>query len=204
MTEAPKKRGRLFYKFLFVFLIVSLVPLGIVGYYLVNLSQVTLNKAISRDQEALAVGFSDTVASYVINFRNVLFDAAHLQDFASMDAVKQQTLINHIMQLHAPFLEISVIDAAGAETVRVGRFVRDTKLRDFSGDALFSKVMKTGEFVGGLEKYMGSYPAITMGVQIVNPANNQSTGVLLAKMSLTGFPASWTGFRRPRIPRQRS
>jgi len=195
MTEAPKKRGRLFYKFLFVFLIVSLVPLGIVGYYLVNLSQVTLNKAISRDQEALAVGFSDTIASYVINFRNVLFDAAHLQDFASMDAVKQQTLINHIMQLHAPFLEISVIDAAGAETVRVGRFVRDTKLRDFSSDALFSKVMKTGEFVGGLEKYMGSYPAITMGVMIVNPANNQGTGVLLAKMSLTGLSSILkTGF----------
>ncbi len=195
MTEAPKKRGRLFYKFLFVFLIVSLVPLGIVGYYLVNLSQVTLNKAISRDQEALAVGFSDTVASYVVNFRNVLFDAAHLQDFASMDAVKQQALINHIMQLHAPFLEISVIDAAGAETVRVGRFVRDTKLRDFSSDALFGKVMKTGEFVGGLEKYMGSYPAITMGVMIVNPANNQGTGVLLAKMSLTGLSSILkTGF----------
>ena len=195
MTEAPKKRGRLFYKFLFVFLIVSLVPLGIVGYYLVSLSQVTLNKAISRDQEALAVGFADTVSSYVINFRNVLFDAAHLQDFASMDAAKQQALINHIMQLHAPFLEISVMNASGAETVRVGRFVRDTKLRDFSNDALFNKVMKTGEFVGGLEKYMGSYPAITMGVQIVSLANNQGTGVLLAKMSLTGLSSILkTGF----------
>ena len=61
MTEAPKKRGRLFYKFLLIFLIVSLVPLGIVGYYLVNLSQVTLNRAISRDQEALAVGFADRI-----------------------------------------------------------------------------------------------------------------------------------------------
>jgi len=195
MTEAPKKRGRLFYKFLFVFLIVSLVPLGIVGYYLVSLSQVTLNKAISRDQEALAVGFADTVSSYVTNFRNVLFDAAHLQDFASMDAPKQQALINHIMQLHAPFLEISVMNASGAETVRVGRFVRDTKLRDFSNDALFNKVMKTGEFVGGLEKYMGSYPAITMGVQIVSLATNQGTGVLLAKMSLTGLSSILkTGF----------
>ena len=75
MTEAPQKRGKLFFKFLVVFLIVSLVPLGIVGSYLVNLSQVTLNRAISRDQEALAVGFADTVASYIINFRNVLFDA---------------------------------------------------------------------------------------------------------------------------------
>ena len=195
MTEAPKKRGRLFYKFLFVFLIVSLVPLGIVGYYLVNLSQVTLNKAISRDQEALAVGFSDTVASYITNFRNVLFDAAHLEDFASMNAGKQQGLINHIMQLHAPFLELSVIDSEGQETVRVGRFGRDNKLRDFSGDALFGKVMKTGEFVGGMEKYMGSYPAITMGVQIVSSTTNQGMGVLVAKMSLTGLSSILkTGF----------
>jgi len=195
MTEAPKKRGRLFYKFLFVFLIVSLVPLGIVGYYLVNLSQVTLNRAISRDQEALAVGFSDTVSSYVTNFRNVLFDAAHLEDFSSMNAGKQQALINHVMQLHAPFLELSVIDSGGQETVRVGRFVRDNKLRDFSNDALFAKVMKTGEFVGGLEKYMGSYPAITMGVQIVSSTTNQGTGVLIAKMSLTGLSSILkTGF----------
>ena len=187
MTEAPKKRGRLFYKFLFVFLVVSLAPLGMVGYYMVNLSQATLNLAITRDQEAVAVGFAGTVSSYIISFRNVLFDAAHLQDFASMDAAKQVALINHIMQLHAPFLELSVMDVNGQETVRVGRFVRDNKLRDFSGDALFGKVMKTGEFVGGLEKYMGSYPAITMGVQIVNPANNQGVGVLIAKMSLTGL-----------------
>ena len=195
MTEIPKKRGRLFYKFLFVFLIVSLVPLGIVGYYLVNLSQVTLDKAISRDQEALAVGFADTVSSYVTNFRNVLFDAAHLEDFASMNAGKQQALIDHIMQLHAPFLKLSVIDSGGQETVRVGRFVRDNKLRDFSNEAMFGKVMKTGEFIGGLEKYMGSYPAITMGVQIISSTTNQGMGVLMAKMSLTGLSSILkTGF----------
>ncbi|HAT72458.1 MAG TPA: hypothetical protein DCS63_06555 [Elusimicrobia bacterium] len=195
MTEAPKKRGRLFYKFLIIFLIVSLVPLGIVGYYLVNLSQITLNRAISRDQEALAVGFADTVSSYIINFRNVLFDAAHLQDFSSMDTAKQQGLVSHIMQLHAAFLEISVIDAAGSETVRLGRFVHESKMRDFSNDALFTKVMRAGEFVGGLEKYMGSYPAITMGVQIVNPVTNQPVGAVLAKMSLTALSSLLkTGF----------
>ena len=198
MTEAPKKRGRLFYKLLLIFLIVSLVPLGIVGYYLVNLSQITLNRAISRDQEALAVGFADTVSSYIINFRNVLSDAAHMADFASMDTVKQQGLVSHIMQLHPAFLEISVVDANGQEKVRLGRFVHETGMRDFSSDAMFAKVMRAGEFVGGLEKYMGSYPAITMGVQIVNTQTNQAVGAILAKMSLTalssllktGFPES--------------
>ncbi|PJA17174.1 MAG: hypothetical protein COX65_01250 [Elusimicrobia bacterium CG_4_10_14_0_2_um_filter_56_8] len=195
MTEAPKKRGRLFYKFLLIFLIVSLVPLGIVGYYLVNLSQITLNRAISRDQEALAVGFADTVSSYIINFRNVLADAAHLEDFASMNTPKQQGLASHIMQLHAAFLEISVIDASGQETVRLGRFVHESNRRDFSNDALFAKVMRAGEFVGGLEKYMGSYPAITMGVQIINPATNQPVGAILAKMSLTALSSLLkTGF----------
>lgn len=194
MTEVPKKKGKLFYKFLFVFLLVSLVPLSIVGYYLVNLSQVTLNRAISRDQEALAVGFADTVSSYIINFRNVLADVAHREDFASMDVPKQRDLVNHNMQLHAAFLEISITDAGGQETVRVGRFGRDDKLRDFASDALFTKVFKTGEFIGGLEKYMG-YPAITIGVQVINPATNQTMGVVTAKMSLTGLSSILnTGF----------
>jgi signal transduction histidine kinase len=195
MTEVPKKRGRLFYKLLLIFLIVSLVPLGIVGYYLVNLSQITLNRAISRDQEALAVGFADTVSSYIINFRNVLSDAAHLSDFASMNTEKQRALVSHIMQLHPAFLEISVVNVLGEETVRLGRFVHDTKMRDFAGDAQFTKVMRAGEFVGGLEKYMGSYPAITMGVMIVNPQNNQPMGAMLAKMSLTALSSLLkTGF----------
>ena len=195
MTDAPKKKGRLFYKFLFIFLVVSLVPLSIVGYYLINLSQQTLNKAISRDQEALAVGFADTVLSYITNFRNVLFDAAHMEDFSSMNTGRQQALVNHIMQLHPVFLEISVIDLAGQETVHINRFVHDTQLRDFSNDAQFAKVMKTGEFVGGLEKYMGQYPAITIGIQIVNPVTNQGVGVLVAKMTLTGLSSILkTGF----------
>ncbi len=198
MTDTPKKRGRLFYKLLLIFLIVSLVPLGIVGYYLVNLSQITLNRAISRDQEALAVGFADTVSSYIINFRNVLSDASHLSDFASMDTEKQRGLVSHIMQLHPAFLEISVINVLGEETVRLGRFVHESKMRDFAGDAQYAKVMRAGEFIGGLEKYMGQYPAITMGVTIVDTATNQAKGAILAKMSLTalssllktGFPES--------------
>lgn len=186
MTQR-RKRGRLFYKFLFVFLIVSLVPLGIVGYYLVNLTQVTLNKAITRDQEALAVGFSDTVATYITSFRNVLYDAAHLSDFVSMDVTRQQNMVNNIMQLHAAFLEISVIDADGQETIRIGRFLKDNKLRDFSNDGIFQKAITRGEFIGGLERYMGSYPTLTIGMQIVNPSDNRAVGVVLAKLSLNGL-----------------
>lgn len=187
MSEQVGKRGKLFVKFLMVFLIISLLPLGIVGYYLLTVSQETLNKAISHDQEALAVGFADTVSGYVINFRNVLADAAHLPDFSSMNTERQKALIDHIMQLHAAFLEISVVDYRGQETVRTGRYLQEASLRDFSKDKLFARVARTGEYIGGMEKYLGSYPAITVGVQITNPMNNRPIGVLFAKMSLTAL-----------------
>jgi len=187
MSEQVGKKGKLFVKFLMVFLIISLLPLGIVGYYLLTVSQETLNKAISHDQEALAVGFADTVSGYVINFRNVLADAAHLPDFSSMNTERQKTLIDHIMQLHAAFLEISVVDYRGQETVRTGRYLQEASLRDFSKDKLFARVARTGEYIGGMEKYLGSYPAITVGVQITNPMNNRPIGVLFAKMSLTAL-----------------
>ncbi|MBU2529820.1 MAG: HAMP domain-containing protein [Elusimicrobia bacterium] len=187
MTNKVRKKGKLFYKFLFIFLMVSMVPLGIVGYFLVNLSRETLNDAIIKDQESLAVGFADTVATSVNSFKNVLLDAAHRSDFASMDISKQQATLNSIMQLHKAFLDISVIDIDGQETVRIGRFVNSSSLRDFSADEVFKRAKKTGEFMGDIKRYMGAYPSLTIAVAIANPSNNQTNGVIIAKLSLNGL-----------------
>jgi len=187
MTNKVRKKGKLFYKFLFIFLMVSMVPLGIVGYFLVNLSRETLNAAIIKDQESLAVGFADTVATSVNSFKNVLLDAAHRSDFASMDISKQQATLNSIMQLHKAFLDISVIDIDGQETVRIGRFVNSSSLRDFSADEVFKRAKKTGEFMGDIKRYMGAYPSLTIAVAIANPSNNQTNGVIIAKLSLNGL-----------------
>jgi len=193
-----RKRGKLFYKLLLIFLIVSLVPLGIVGYYLINLTQVTLNKAITRDQEALAVGFADTVSNYVISFRNILYETAHLEDFYTMNIPKAQSMINHLMQVHSAFLEISVINALGEEVIRMVRFSGNNQTRDFAQNPIYQKVMKTGEYIGDFEKYNKTYPCITIGIQIVNPHNSYPVGMIMAKLSLnslsgllkTSFPDS--------------
>lgn len=166
---------------------VSMVPLGIVGYYLVNLSRETLNRAIIKDQEALAVGFADTVANSVNSFKNVLLEAVHRSDFASMDINKQQTALNSIMQLHKAFLDISVVDITGQETIRIGRFVHSGNLRGFSDNSVFKKVIKSGEFMGEIERYMGSYPSLTIAIAIANPSNNQTNGAIIAKLSLNGL-----------------
>ena len=187
MTDRVRKKGKLFYKFLFIFLMVSMVPLGIVGYYLVNLSRETLNAAIIKDQEALAVGFADTVANSVNSFKNVLLEAAHRSDFASMDISRQQSTLNSIMQLHKAFLDISVIDIDGQETIRIGRFVRSSNLRNFSNSSVFKRAVKSGEFMGEIKRNMGSYPSLTIAIAIANPSNNQTNGVIIAKLSLNGL-----------------
>ncbi|GAB4031386.1 MAG: hypothetical protein Fur0012_08520 [Elusimicrobiota bacterium] len=182
-----KKRGRLFYKLLFIFLVVSLLPLAIVGYYLIDLTQVTLNKAITRDQEALAIGFSETVSNYVVSFRNILYDAAHLEDFYTMNVAKEQSMLNHLMQVHSAFLEVSVVNALGEEAVRLLRFSNNSSMRDFVGNPAWQKAMKTGEYMGGFERYNGKYPCITIAVQITNPSNSMAVGVLTAKLSLNSL-----------------
>lgn len=181
-----KKRGKLFYKLLFIFLVVSLLPLGIVSYYLVNLTQTTLNKSIIRDQEALALAFADTVTNYVISFRNILYDSAHLEDFYSMNTEKIKLLVNNMMHIHSAFLEMSVLNPLGQEIIRVVRYGDDTGLRDFLSSPLYQKTIKSGEFIGEFERYKGKYPCITIAVSIVNPKNpNYSSGILIAKLSLT-------------------
>ena len=47
----PARRGKLAYKILFWFLLISLTPMGVVGYHLVNISQASLRKETLTMQE---------------------------------------------------------------------------------------------------------------------------------------------------------
>ena len=191
----------LFHKSLLIFGLISLLPLGVVSWYLVESSQRTLKDSILRDQKSLAIGFADTVYNYVTSFRNVLIDASRRDDFSLMLLSRQKSAINKMMQIHAAFLEMSVIDIAGNETVRVERFreqAQESQLRNFLKDDIFNKALRGGEYIGGMERFMGSYPTIKIGIQLLNPNSNQVVGVLMAKLSLnglssilkTGFPES--------------
>jgi len=183
---ARKKRGKLFYKLLIIFFVVSLLPLGIVSYYLVNLTQTTLNRSIIRDQEALALAFADTVTNYVISFRNILYESAHLEDFYTMNREKINTLVTNMMQLHPAFLEISVLNPLGQEIIRSVREGGKGELRDFINSDIYKVCLKKGEYIGDFERYKMKYPSITIAVSIVNPKNpSYIAGILVGKLSLS-------------------
>ena len=190
-----QRRGKLAYKFLFWFLLISLAPMGVVGYHLVSISQASLQKESLRVQEQHASGFAATVWNYITTYSNILTDAAHHADFVAdavgqMNGVKQQQYMNRIMQLHAAFLELSVFDLSGQETLRMGRFLGPSPpMRNFFQETPFQVALQQGQFIGGLERFQGLYPTLTIAVPIIDPRVPQSkpSGVLLGKISLNGL-----------------
>lgn len=197
-----KSRGKLAYKILVWFLLISLAPMGFVGWHLVGITQQSLRKETLAMQESLAVGFSDTVFKYVTTFRNVLTETSSLEEFVSMNPVKQQQYLNRILQIHFAVLELSVLNDKGAEVLRIGRFLGpNPDMRDFRGEDLYNVAIgPKGQYIGKLERFQGLYPTVTISVPIldqrVQPA--RVVGALAARVSLNGlstmlameFPAS--------------
>ncbi|MBI5631050.1 MAG: HAMP domain-containing protein [Elusimicrobia bacterium] len=189
---AVTRRGKLAYKILFWFLLISLAPMGVVGYHLVNISQSSLRKETLAMQEALAVGFADTVYKYVMNFKNVLAETSGLEEFTGMNPVKQQQYLNRIIQVHLAILELSVVNADGTETLRTGRYLGPSpEMRQLSKDESFVTAMSRGQYIGKLERFQGLYPAMTLAVAILDPKAQppKPMGVLSAKVSLNGLSA---------------
>ncbi len=164
--------------------------MGVVGYHLIGISQMSLRKEILAMQEAEAAGFADTVYKYVTTFRQVLAETAAIEEFASMDARTQQQYLNRIMQVHLAILELSVLNPQGIEQMRTGRFLGPSpEMRNFETAPIFTEAMRRGYAVGKLERFQGLYPTAAIAAAIVDqkaqPA--KTVGVLMARVSLNGL-----------------
>ncbi|PCI40539.1 MAG: hypothetical protein COB53_00675 [Elusimicrobia bacterium] len=190
MPYSEPRRGKLAYKFLFWFLLISLAPMGVVGWHLVNISQNVLKEESLRNQESLATGFAETTHNLITTFKTVLHVASRLDGFSSMDPVRQNQHLNRVMQQHPAFLELSVFDLNGLETIRKGRFLgARPELRNFFDNTVFQVASQKGEYVGDLRRFQGLYPTLTIAVPIVSMAQSRAVkrGVLLGKVSLNGL-----------------
>lgn len=192
------KRGKLFFKFLFVLLVVSLGPLAFVGYYILNQSKVVIKQAVLSDQRTMAVGLADTARNYVSAFHSVINDAARLPEFQTQDAQRQKEALGRLLQTNASLIEMSLLDARGMETVRADRSNQQEELHNYAEDPIFLKAVHNGEYVGSLDHYKGLYPTIRISAQIVNSSTGRMSGVLVGRLNLSGlssilktaFPAS--------------
>ena len=187
---ATPSRSKLAYKLSGWFMLISLLPLAVVGNNLVNISQEALRREILSNQESLAVGFADNVYKFVTTFKNVLVETVGIDEFSSMNPVKQQQYLNRVMQVHMAIIELSVMNASGVEIMRTGRFLGpNPEMRNLSNDDLFTAAMSRGQHLGKLERFQGLYPTLNLAVAIVDQKTQppKPVGVLSAKVSLNGL-----------------
>ena len=194
-------RGRLAYKILFWFLIISLGPMGIVGYHLIGISQTSLHQQILGTEKSLAASFAETVYKYIATYQDVLEEAATLSAFNSGTQAQEMAYLNHLLEVHVAILELSVLDSKGHELIRRGRFLGPSpELRNMESAEFFDTALARGEFIGDLKRFQGIYPTVTIAVALGRSGQGATPpkGVLAAKISLNGlssmlameFPAS--------------
>jgi signal transduction histidine kinase len=185
-------RGRLSHKMLVWFLLISLVPMVVVGWHLVEISLTIMKDVSLRNQQNHAKSFAETVNGAVNGFKNVLEETAKLGEFASMNSSQQREYISKVMQVNPAFLELSVIDMNGAERCRIDRFMqKGESMRDFFNSVPFQTASQRHDYIGALERFQGVHPALTIAVPVITDVAEKSTpsvkGVLFGKVSMAGF-----------------
>ncbi len=185
----PSQRGRLAYKILLWFLIISLIPMGVAGLYLIDISQASLHQQILGTEKSLAQSFAETVYKYIATYRDILEESAALPQFASGNKSEEQFYLKHLMSLHVAILELSVLDSSGHEVIREGRFLGpNPQLRNMESEGFFDTALARGEFIGALKRFQGIYPTVTIAVSIGSAKSGKiPSGILAAKISLNGL-----------------
>ncbi|MBI4387335.1 MAG: HAMP domain-containing protein [Elusimicrobia bacterium] len=197
---SPVHRGKLAYKFLFWFLLISLAPIVVVGFNLISISRDALKNQSLHNQESAAVGFANMTWNYITTYKNILSDAARQSESIAAPREKSDDLraalareaqfLDRIMQTHAAFLELSWVDLGGRELLRKGRFLGPSPpMRSFLNEASFQVALQRGEYVGTLERFQGLYPTLALAVPILDSRTRppKTLGVLTGKISLNGL-----------------
>lgn len=163
--------------------------MGVAGLYLINISQASLHQQILGTEKSLAESFAETVYKYIATYRDILEESAALPQFVSGNKEEERSYLKRLMSLHVAILELSVLDSSGHETIREGRFLGpNPQLRDMESEGFFDTALARGEFIGGLKRFQGIYPTVTIAVSIGSAKSGQTPlGVLAAKISLNGL-----------------
>ena len=155
---------RIFYKFVAVMLAISVIPLSLLGWRLINIGQRGMQTAILELHlniaEKIAYGFHSRIASADTSLRFVL-DA-----IGSMDWENKRTLLASFLKTDPDMREVSVLSPDGQEIIKaISPSVKGGVTSvSHASDPGFKELRKTGrrvinsDLTGGTEKMILYYP----------------------------------------------
>ncbi|MFH1724425.1 MAG: cache domain-containing protein [Elusimicrobiota bacterium] len=191
-TPEPKKAAvhstwTQFYPILlFSFLCISLAPVGVVNWLNIQTMKGAFEKETIRGQAALATHVAESAQDFIGAFKAELHAAAEQDGFASAQPAAQKPHLDRMMRRHPAFLELSVFDRDGKETLRVDRFPRlRTPAREASSRP-WAEAGAKGGFMGALSYARDGYPALTIAVPIASRKRGPGAkpGALVGRISL--------------------
>lgn len=183
---APEPRGRLLHKLLLVFLAISVLPLLVSGYLLVQVGQNYIQNQVIQVKRGIAQKAAANVKSYMDDKRNTLQIIHKSGDFLTMNPARQKPILDNVMYAYPMFMRMKVVDLDGREVTTVSRLANSPmpSMQSDIAEALRRTRAILGDYVGPVTRSADGYPQMTLGVPI-EAKPMQPKGVLLATVNLT-------------------
>src|SRR5882762_2894511 len=109
-ASLPVRKGKLLYKLLSVFLVLSIGPLLFAGYQLIRVGDNYIQKQIIGVKLGIAQKVASSVNSYMEDKKNALQIVHKSSDFLSMNPQRQSTVLSNVMNAYPVFMRMAVVD----------------------------------------------------------------------------------------------
>ncbi len=182
---AKKRKGKLLYKLLIIFVGLAIIPLLAVRIRVLQVGQLSMKKECLKIQLEIARRSADTVDSFLKDIKNILFVIQKPKEFVAMDITKQRVILENLMKSYPTFMKLTVIDDSGMTKLRIPRFGKieiDPGI-DHSKSKLFTEAIEKGEYVSQPYRSPENYPFILISVPI-EVYVGKPVGVLAAEINL--------------------
>jgi len=142
------KKIKIFYKFLIVMLLISAIPLIIVGYRLININKLGLQDVILELHTKQAEAIADKVEEYMQNLKEKLKFVISSHGEKTINWTLSQRILKSMIASSEEFLTVSTVNMDGKELTKVFHpsLEGKVKLEDRSEDKTFLNAVETGNF----------------------------------------------------------
>ncbi|MDD5688255.1 MAG: cache domain-containing protein [Elusimicrobia bacterium] len=180
-----KRRSKLLYKLLVLFVGIAIIPLFAVRTIVLNVGQQSMKKESINVQLEIAHRSADTVYSFIEDIKNILFVIQKPKEFVTMDIPKQRIILENLIKSYPAFMKIVVLDASGRIRLKIPRFgkIEVEPLTKRSKEPFFLQAIEKGGYVSNLYRSQENYPFVLISVPI-ETSTGKPVGVLMGEVNL--------------------
>ncbi len=142
------KKIKIFHKFLVIILMISVVPLVIVGYRLININRLGLQDVILELHTKHAESISESVEDYMSNLRDrIVFVISAVSD-VEFDWNLNEKILSSLIASNDEFISASIVTKEGRELIKAVHpdYEEGAGFEDRSEDKTFIEARETGGF----------------------------------------------------------